>query len=163
MNFPMRVVSERCPADSSAHRTCKAPRPLLQAICHGLHDHADGLAVFVTKDLEVAEYGDHLDWLVLRVRFIADEVGHPEPEQLRELDDQSGQRFAVIRVGGSTSGCIRATAVDAMQHGYRTIVVRVRRRPLAPHEANLFDIKAKYGDVIDRPEAIDYLGKQVHS
>lgn len=56
----------------------------------------------------------------------------------------------VILVGCSTSGCIRATAVDATQHGFRTIVVRegVGDRHSAPHEANLFDINSKYGDVV---------------
>jgi maleamate amidohydrolase len=56
----------------------------------------------------------------------------------------------VILTGVSTSGCIRATAVDALQHGFRAIVPRecVADRHPAPHEANLFDIDAKYGDVL---------------
>lgn len=56
----------------------------------------------------------------------------------------------VVIAGCSTSGCVRATAVDAVQHGFRVIVVRecVGDRHPGPHEANLFDIDAKYGDVI---------------
>jgi maleamate amidohydrolase len=56
----------------------------------------------------------------------------------------------LIITGCSTSGCVRATAVDAMQHGFRPIVPRecVGDRHEAPHEANLFDINAKYGDVV---------------
>jgi maleamate amidohydrolase len=56
----------------------------------------------------------------------------------------------LIITGCSTSGCVRATAVDAMQHGFRPIVPRecVGDRHDAPHEANLFDINAKYGDVV---------------
>jgi len=56
----------------------------------------------------------------------------------------------LIITGCSTSGCIRATAVDAMQNGFRPIVPRecVGDRHDGPHEANLFDINAKYGDVI---------------
>ncbi|MBM4221911.1 MAG: isochorismatase family protein, partial [Gammaproteobacteria bacterium] len=52
--------------------------------------------------------------------------------------------------GCTTSGCIRASAVDAVQNGFRPIVVRecVGDRHDGPHEANLFDINAKYGDVI---------------
>ena len=71
----------------------------------------------------------------------------------------------LLIAGCSTSGCIRATAVDAMQHGYRTIVVRecVGDRHPAPHEANLFDINAKYGDVVNRAEAINYLERLVRS
>lgn len=62
----------------------------------------------------------------------------------------------VVLAGCSTSGCIRATAVDAVQYGFRTIVVRncVGDRHSEPHEANLFDIDAKYGDVIDLSEAV---------
>lgn len=62
----------------------------------------------------------------------------------------------VILAGCSTSGCIRASAVDAMQHGFRTIVVRecVGDRHTAPHEANLFDIDSKYGDVVSAAEVL---------
>lgn len=65
----------------------------------------------------------------------------------------------LLIAGCTTSGCIRASAVDAVQHGFRSIVVRqcVGDRHAAPHEANLFDINAKYGDVVDRAEAIDML------
>ncbi len=66
----------------------------------------------------------------------------------------------VIVVGVSTSGCIRATAVDALQHGFIPIVVRdaVGDRADGPHEANLFDIQAKYGEVLEEAVVLDYLG-----
>jgi maleamate amidohydrolase len=65
----------------------------------------------------------------------------------------------LILTGCSTSGCIRATAVDGMQHGFRVIVPRecVGDRHPAPHEANLFDIDSKYGDVVDKAEVVAYL------
>jgi maleamate amidohydrolase len=65
----------------------------------------------------------------------------------------------LIITGCSTSGCIRATAVDGVQHGIRPICVRecIGDRHEGPHEANLFDINAKYGDVISKQEAIEYL------
>ncbi|WP_449434612.1 N-carbamoylsarcosine amidohydrolase [Pseudomonas putida] len=65
----------------------------------------------------------------------------------------------LILAGCSTSGCIRATAVDGVQNGFRTIVIRqcVGDRHEAPHEANLFDIDSKYGDVVDKQEALSYL------
>lgn len=65
----------------------------------------------------------------------------------------------LIVTGCSTSGCIRATAVDGLQYGFRVMVVRdcVGDRHPDPHEANLFDIDSKYGDVIDRQSAIDHL------
>jgi maleamate amidohydrolase len=55
----------------------------------------------------------------------------------------------VLMAGMSTSGCVRASAVDAVQHGFIPVVVRDAcgdRHP-APHEANLFDLQAKYADV----------------
>ena len=65
----------------------------------------------------------------------------------------------VILAGCTTSGCIRASAIDAMQYGYLTIVVReaVGDRAPGPHEANLFDIDAKYGDVVELADVLDYL------
>lgn len=65
----------------------------------------------------------------------------------------------LILAGCSTSGCIRATAVDGVQHGFRVMVVRdcVGDRHPAPHEANLFDIDSKYGDVISLEEALSHL------
>ncbi|KTR02218.1 isochorismatase [Aureimonas ureilytica] len=67
----------------------------------------------------------------------------------------------VILAGCSTSGCIRASAVDAVQHGFRTIVVRdcVGDRHEGPHEANLFDIDAKYGDVVSLDETLEALAR----
>jgi maleamate amidohydrolase len=57
---------------------------------------------------------------------------------------------SLVVTGASTSGCVRATAVDALQHGYRPIVPReaVGDRNPAAHEANLYDIDTKYGDVV---------------
>jgi maleamate amidohydrolase len=65
----------------------------------------------------------------------------------------------VVMAGCTTSGCIRASAIDSLQHGYHTIVVReaVGDRAAGPHEANLFDIDAKYADVVGLAEALDYL------
>src|SRR3954469_6510303 len=61
-----------------------------------------------------------------------------------------------VLIGCSTSGCVRATAIDAIQYGFRVIVPRecVGDRHDGPHEANLFDINAKYGDVISKAETI---------
>ncbi len=65
----------------------------------------------------------------------------------------------VILAGCSTSGCIRASAVDGMQHGFRVIVPRecVGDRHAAPHDANLFDINSKYGDVTSKADVLAYL------
>ncbi|WP_219413270.1 isochorismatase family protein [Pseudonocardia nigra] len=65
----------------------------------------------------------------------------------------------VLVCGATTSGCVRATAVDAVQSGFSVLVPRecVGDRAQAPHEANLFDIQAKYGDVIELNDALGYL------
>ncbi len=65
----------------------------------------------------------------------------------------------LIITGLTTSGCIRATCVDACSHGFIPIVVAdaCGDRHAAPHEANLFDMNAKYGDVVDEAAVLDYL------
>jgi nicotinamidase-related amidase len=65
----------------------------------------------------------------------------------------------VVLCGATTSGCVRATAIDLLQYGWPTLVPRecVGDRAQAPHEANLFDIQAKYADVIALEEALAYL------
>ncbi|MEQ3553006.1 isochorismatase family protein [Pseudonocardia nematodicida] len=65
----------------------------------------------------------------------------------------------VLVCGATTSGCVRASAVDAVQSGFGVLVPReaVGDRAAGPHEANLFDIDAKYGDVIALDDALGYL------
>ncbi|GAA3023189.1 isochorismatase family protein [Streptosporangium longisporum] len=62
----------------------------------------------------------------------------------------------LVVAGVSTSGCVRATAVDAIQHGFLPVVVRqaVGDRAPGPHEASLYDIQAKYGEVWDEAETL---------
>lgn len=65
----------------------------------------------------------------------------------------------VILTGLTTSGCVRASCVDAMSHGFITTVVSDAcgdRHP-APHEANLFDMNAKYADVVSEAEILDFI------
>ncbi len=65
----------------------------------------------------------------------------------------------VVLCGATTSGCIRASAVDLLQYGYPTLVPRecVGDRARGPHEANLVDIQAKYADVVSVEDAVSYL------
>jgi nicotinamidase-related amidase len=67
----------------------------------------------------------------------------------------------VLIAGLSTSGCVRASAVDCCQHGFIPVVVAeaVGDRASGPHEANLFDIHAKYGDVVALDEVRSWLAK----
>jgi nicotinamidase-related amidase len=66
----------------------------------------------------------------------------------------------VLIAGLSTSGCVRASAVDCVQHGFIPVVVRdaVGDRAAGPHEANLFDLQAKYAEVTDLATVRHYLG-----
>jgi maleamate amidohydrolase len=63
----------------------------------------------------------------------------------------------VLICGFSTSGCVRATALDALQHGFAPFVVREAcgERDVRPQEANLFDLQAKYAEVIGVDRAVD--------
>lgn len=65
----------------------------------------------------------------------------------------------VIVTGCSTSGCVRASALDALQNGFSVIVPRdcVADRAADVHEANLFDLNAKYADVVSLADALSYL------
>lgn len=67
----------------------------------------------------------------------------------------------VILTGLTTSGCVRASCVDACSYGFRPIVVKEAcgDRHEAPHEANLFDMNAKYGDVVSLKNAAEYLSQ----
>jgi len=69
----------------------------------------------------------------------------------------------VVVTGASTSGCIRATALDAMQHGYRVVVPReaVGDRNPAAHEANLYDLDTKYADVVSVEDVVGALAEAV--
>jgi nicotinamidase-related amidase len=68
----------------------------------------------------------------------------------------------VILTGGSTSGCVRATAVDALSRGFRTIVVEecVADKHEIPHFANLCDLALKYADVLSFAEVHAWLEAQ---
>ncbi len=65
----------------------------------------------------------------------------------------------VLVTGGSTSGCVRATAVDSLSHGYRTIVAEecVADKHESYHYANLTDLQLKYADVVSAQEVMDWL------
>lgn len=65
----------------------------------------------------------------------------------------------VVVCGATTSGCVRASVVDSVQYGFQTLVVGdcVGDRADGPHQANLFDMAAKYADVIEQSEALAYV------
>ena len=65
----------------------------------------------------------------------------------------------VLITGFSTSGCVRASALDALQNGFAPFVIRdaCGDRAEGPHESNLFDLQAKYAEVIDERAALDFM------
>lgn len=72
------------------------------------------------------------------------------------------QNIDTVLIGGySTSGCVRATALDALQHGFAPFVVRetCADRHAAPHEASLFDLQAKYAEVVSLDWALQRLSQ----
>jgi maleamate amidohydrolase len=76
------------------------------------------------------------------------------------LDRLNALRIDTILLAGcTTSGCVRATAVDGLQHGFRVMVIReaVGDRVRAAHEQSLFDLHAKYADVVSVDEVLDHL------
>jgi maleamate amidohydrolase len=66
----------------------------------------------------------------------------------------------VAVTGCTTSGCVRASVVDSLQHNFRTVVVTdcVADRAIEPHQANLFDMGQKYADLMERDALIGRLG-----
>jgi maleamate amidohydrolase len=106
-----------------------------------------------------SELDDRLD--VDRVRDAIYEKKMPSP--FFETPLQSllvwHQVDTVIITGGSTSGCVRAAAIDSVSRGYRTIVPEecVADKHEIPHFSNLADMSLKYADVLPVAEVLEYL------
>jgi maleamate amidohydrolase len=73
-----------------------------------------------------------------------------------------GRVDTVVLAGCTTSGCVRASVVDAMSYNFRPIVARdcVGDRAKGPHEASLFDMRQKYADVLESEAIFDALAKR---
>ena len=100
------------------------------------------------------ELAPRLDEIIVHKQYASAFLGTSLASTLTSLGVDT-----VIIVGLSTSGCVRASAVDAMQHGFIPVVVAdaVGDRDPRPHEANLFDLQAKYAEVVGEDAAIDWL------
>lgn len=162
-----------CPLGSEADAVVEANRSLLDAF------RARGLPVFFTTVI----YRDPGQARVFRDRLPALDVlapGSPwvevDPRLAARPDEpviekrwasgffgtdlarrlQEAAADSLVVTGLTTSGCVRATAVDGLQHDYRVVVPREAvgdRNPVA-HEANLFDLNAKYADVLDLEQVL---------
>jgi nicotinamidase-related amidase len=131
-------------------------------------DDLERAAMFVAKAPALATLRPGSRWVEVDAR-----LGRREDEPVlvklfasaffgTELDDALREAGCdtVIVTGASTSGCVRATAVDALQYGYRVLVPReaVADRAVDAHNASLLDIDAKYGDVVSIDDAISAVG-----
>ena len=141
--------------------------PIAYTVVEYEHDYRDA-GVFIEKvpSLAVLKKGSHMVEVDERIKPLPGEyiVSKRYASSFfgTNLDTwfrNHGVDTCVI-VGCTTSGCVRASAVDSLQYGYRTVVVRdgCGDRAEGPHEANLFDIDAKYGDVISLDECLAYVG-----
>ena len=93
----------------------------------------------------------HKGDIVVSKQFASAFFGTQLDQKLRALGVDT-----LVVTGVSTSGCVRATTLDALQHGFAPFVVREAcgdRHP-APHEASLFDLQAKYAEVIGEADAV---------
>lgn len=163
-----------CPLGSEADSVVAACRALLDVF------RSQGLAVFFTTVI----YHDESQARVFRQRLpalnllqagsewvkIDPRIAPINGETVIEKQWASGffntdlaQRLqaagadSIVMGGLTTSGCVRATAVDALQNDYRVVLAREATgdRNLAAHESNLFDLQAKYVDVMDLPDVIE--------
>lgn len=94
------------------------------------------------------------DERVIEKKFASAFFGTALDNHLRSLGVDT-----IVMTGCTTSGCIRASAIDAIQYGYHCAVVgeAVGDRAAGPHDSNLFDIDAKYGDVVSSADVVAYL------
>ena len=114
----------------------------------------------LTEDLPASQIVPQLtpiggEWVLRKVSASAFfSTGLSEWLHLRGVD-------TTVIVGCTTSGCVRATVVDAMQFNFRTIVVKdcVGDRAIEPHDANLFDMQQKYADVMTRDAFLQLLSR----
>jgi maleamate amidohydrolase len=131
-------------------------------------DGADG-GVFYRKvpALKLFEKGSHLgafppslqprvDELVITKKYASSFFGTHLAATLTAMGIDT-----LLITGLSTSGCVRATTLDACQNGFLPFVIREAcgdRHP-APHAANLFDLQAKYAEVISEAEALGHINR----
>lgn len=143
-----------------------------------------GLPIFYsTVSYEEADFKDAGIWALKQKGVMTLRAGTPEVELDERLQKLPGEGWIVKKyascffgtdlssrlvsrqidtlliAGCTTSGCVRASAVDALQLGFRPIIVRecVGDRSLAAHEQSMFDLQAKYADVVSLDEAGRYI------
>lgn len=166
---------------SDVHGRFEAARASAERVVEAAR--AAGRPVVFTK-IQLAPGGVDAGWFAVKVPGLsAFEVGSPhidfpvapapEPGEVVVTKQYASAFFGTtlastlralgvdttIVLGFSTSGCVRATALDATQHGFRSLVVREAcgDRDASVNDANLFDLDAKYSDVMSEADILDHL------
>lgn len=131
-------------------------------------DYSDA-ATFIDKvpALSVLVEGSHMVEIDERIKPLPDEPVVTKKFASAFFGTDVAQRLqdanvdTAVVAGCSTSGCVRATVIDAMQYGFRTIVVEeaVGDRAEGPHQANIFDMDSKYADVVSLEDAVNSMQK----
>ncbi len=154
-------------------------------ILHSAHAHHIPV-IFTTVSYRDAQFRDAGTWGLKQrgvVTLAADSVGCDLDPRLAYKDDEDTLLFknyasaffgtdlvsrlvsqnidTVVLTGCTTSGCVRATAVDAISFGFRPMVVReaVGDRSQAAHEQSLFDLQAKYADIVSVDDVLHHFEK----
>jgi maleamate amidohydrolase len=161
-NFEWQINATR--ALQEAFRRARLPI-IYTTIAYAKDLHDGGLFVKKVPSLAILQKGSPLVEVDQRIRPLPGERVVEKKYASAffgtnlDIDLRTSGVDTVVMAGCTTSGCIRASAIDSLQYGYHTIVVReaVGDRAAGPHEANLFDIDAKYADVVSLPDALDYL------
>jgi maleamate amidohydrolase len=159
----------RATATLLEHARAAGAPVIYTTVAYAAEDHTTA-ATFMEKvpGLRALRLGDRLTEIdprlapapgepVLRKLFASAFFGTELAELLRAADVDE-----LLVTGASTSGCVRASVVDALQHGFRPLVVRdaVADRDAAAHAQSLLDIDAKYGDVIELDRALNALASR---
>ena len=143
------------------------------------------LPVAFTRVVYADDGSDGGVFAIKQPRLLMLTEGHPAGQVVPELEPRPGELMVrktqasaffstglapwlvqqgadtVVVTGCTTSGCVRASVVDALSWNFRPVVARdcVGDRAIAPHEANLFDMEQKYADVLERDRIIAALGE----
>lgn len=177
IDFINAFTDETCPLGSNLDKEIEATKLLLENFRkHNLPVHFTTTAyeedfasagVFIKKvpSLSYLKLGSKLVEIDKRVAPKSDEVVWTKQYASAFFGTAMASVLTAQKVdtlvitGCTTSGCVRASAVDSCQNGFHTIVVReaVGDRSASAHEANLFDLDAKYADVVNLVDVEEYL------
>ncbi len=181
IDFVQAYLAPESPLYAAVESACAAAERLLAAarscgipICHTFVEYQPGGrdgGVFFRKvpALRCFERGAHPEWaaFVPQLAPAAGETVICKQYASAFFGTSLAATLTALRVdtvliaGLSTSGCVRASAVDCCQHGFVPLVVgdAVGDRALEPHRANLFDLQAKYAEVLGLADALGYLAR----